>query len=121
MTALDRMDEVEKDIRAALDWCLAKPQSGWDERHDCGFAILASMNMYWYRFGYIAEGRGWHARALEVIEDSEDVDSPQIVDALHGHGILAFSRATCWWPPRHWSARWRWPRGSKTPPVKRGS
>jgi len=89
MSALDRMDEVEEDIRAALGWCLAKPQSGWDERHDCGFALLAPMNTYWYRFGYVAEGRGWHARALEVIEDSEGVDRPEIVDALHGHGILA--------------------------------
>lgn len=92
MSALDRMDEVGEDIRAALDWCLAKPKSGWDERHDWGFALLARMNMYWYRFGYIAEGRGWHARALEVIEDSDDVDAPGIVDALHGHGILAIQQ-----------------------------
>lgn len=89
MSALDRMDAVEEDIRAALDWCLSPAPANGGERQECGFAFLQPMDAYWYRFGYIAEGRGWHERALKIVESNESVDSVRIVDALHGKGILA--------------------------------
>jgi predicted ATPase/class 3 adenylate cyclase len=89
MSALDRMKAVEEDIRAALDWCLSPSASPTGERAACGFALLEPMDVYWYRFGYIAEGRGWHDRALRLLADADVPDSVQVVDALHGHGILA--------------------------------
>ncbi len=89
MSALDRMKAVEEDIRAALDWCLASTVAPASERAECGYALLEPMNSYWYRFGYIAEGRGWHDRALRLLASDDVPDSPQVVDALHGEGVLA--------------------------------
>jgi predicted ATPase len=89
MSALDRMKAVEEDIRAALEWCLAPTVPPASERAQCGYALLEPMNSYWYRFGYIAEGRSWHDRALRLLASEDVPDSPQVVDALHGEGILA--------------------------------
>jgi tetratricopeptide (TPR) repeat protein len=50
------------------------------------------MNGYWYRFGYIQEGRGWHERALALVDRGDRGDAPGIVDALHGHGVLALQQ-----------------------------
>jgi predicted ATPase/class 3 adenylate cyclase len=89
MSALDRMKAVEEDIRAALDWCLAPTAPPAGERAECGYALLEPMNSYWYRFGYIAEGRGWHDRARRLLAGDDVPDSSQVVDALHGEGVLA--------------------------------
>ncbi|MDQ3485649.1 MAG: tetratricopeptide repeat protein, partial [Actinomycetota bacterium] len=89
MSALDRMDAVEEDIRAALDWCLDPAGEFSTERRECGYALLAPMDTYWYRFGYAAEGRGWHDRALRIVESGDDGDSVGLLDSLHGMGILA--------------------------------
>ncbi len=90
MSALDRMDAVEEDVRSALDWCLSPaPTTLTTERRECGFALLEAMDAYWYRFGYIAEGRGWHERALAILERDASADSARVVDALHGQGVLA--------------------------------
>ncbi len=89
MSALDRMAAVEEDVRAALDWCLQPADVASKERRECGYALLAAMNQYWYRFGYPAEGRGWHKRGLAVVESSDHDDSPHFIDALHGAAILA--------------------------------
>lgn len=91
MNALDRMDAVEEDIRAALDWCLL-PEPVAAERRECAYALLESMNPYWYRFGYIAEGRGWQERALRIIENDPDADSTPVVEVLHGLGVLALQQ-----------------------------
>ena len=88
MSALDRMEAVEEDIRSALDWCLTL-KAGATERRECGLALLEPMDAYWYRFGYVAEGRGWHDRALAVLEHDASADPGRLVDALHGKGILA--------------------------------
>ena len=93
MSALDRMDAVEEDIRAALDWCLDPQVDPTGERAECGYALLQQMDGYWYRFGYIAEGRGWHDRALRLLANDAGPDSVQVVDALHGQGILALQQS----------------------------
>jgi predicted ATPase/class 3 adenylate cyclase len=87
MRALDRMERVEADIRAALDWCLAPAPGGSPERRALGYAFLPPMNGYWYRFGYVAEARGWHERALTALDSEGAEDSTQLVDALHGMGV----------------------------------
>lgn len=68
-----------------LDWCLAPSTGPIGERAECGFALLEPMDAYWYRFGYVAEGRGWHDRALALLAAGEVPDLPEVVDALHGH------------------------------------
>ena len=92
MTARDRMEAVKDDVRAALDWTLSPEVAPGDPRRTCGFALLTHMDTYWYRFGYIAEGRGWHERAMRLIDSGSPMDDPGIVDALHGHGLLAVQR-----------------------------
>jgi predicted ATPase/class 3 adenylate cyclase len=89
MGALDRMKAVEEDVRAALEWCLDPAAAPAGERAECGYALLEPMNSYWYRFGYIAEGRGWHDRAMRLLASDDVPDSAQVVDALHGEGVLA--------------------------------
>ena len=92
-TALDRMDVVGEDIRSALDWCLRPADEAPPERRECGYALIEPMNTYWYRFGYVAEGRGWHDRALKLVESDASADSGRFVDALHGVGILAVQQS----------------------------
>ena len=111
MNALDRMKAVEEDVRSALDWCLTPTASAANvsdasastataaptapaatERQEVGFALLEPMDRYWYRFGYIAEGRGWHDRAWRLLVRDELPDSPRVLDALYGQGILALQQ-----------------------------
>jgi len=90
MSALDRISAVDEEIRAALDWCLHPAREAASaERRECGYALLQPLTTYWYRFGYAAEGRGWHDRALRIVESDDSADSTTFVDALHGMGILA--------------------------------
>lgn len=89
MSALDRMDIVQEDIRAALNWCLRPASDGSREHIDVGYGLLAPMNTYWHRFGYLAEGRGWHERAI-AIADGED--SVGLVHALHGMAVLGLQQ-----------------------------
>ncbi len=90
--ALDRISAIEEDIRAALDWCLQPGAAGSPERRECGLALLAAMNTYWYRFGYAAEGRGWAARGLAIVESADEPDSARFIDALHGVAILGLQQ-----------------------------
>lgn len=92
MSALDRMSAVEEDIRGALEWCLQPASEAEPERRECGYALLAPMNRYWYRCGYAAEGRGWHDRALRIVDEDEAGDSVLLLDALHGMAILALQQ-----------------------------
>jgi predicted ATPase/class 3 adenylate cyclase len=91
LAALDRMKAMEEDVRCALDWCLGGGGEATEARREVGFALLEPMDRYWYRFGYIVEGRGWHDRALHLLA-AETVDSPRLVDALHGQGVLALQQ-----------------------------
>ncbi|HET6666586.1 MAG TPA: adenylate/guanylate cyclase domain-containing protein [Intrasporangium sp.] len=88
--ALDRFEAVIEDLRAALDWTLSPTAPR--ERFELGLELLQPMDTYWYRFGYVQEGRGWSDRAMALLDKGRHSDSPQIVDALHGHGVLALQQ-----------------------------
>ncbi|GAB3061518.1 LuxR family transcriptional regulator [Intrasporangium mesophilum] len=92
MTALDQMEAVIEDVRASMDWSFDLAGQSDDERFTAGLALLAPMDSYWYRFGYIQEGRGWHQRALALVDSGNHGDSAGLVNALHGHGILALQQ-----------------------------
>lgn len=92
MSALDRMEAVIEDVRSALDWAFATEGPLAEEQFAAGLALLEPMDTYWYRFGYIQEGRGWHQRALALLDRGDREDSAGIVDALHGHGVLALQQ-----------------------------
>jgi predicted ATPase/class 3 adenylate cyclase len=89
MSALDRMEAVIEDVRAALDWSFTAGGALGETQFACGLDLLEPMDNYWYRFGYIQEGRGWHERALALLDRGDREDSAGTVDALHGHGMLA--------------------------------
>lgn len=85
MGALDRMATVQEDIRQALNWCLRPAREVGKEGTELGYQIISQMNVYWHRFGYVAEGRGWQERAVEIADGE---DSAGLVDALHGMAVL---------------------------------
>ena len=85
IAALDGMDAVEDNVRAALDWCLRPAGEVSGERFEAGLKLLAVMWTYWYQFGYLAEVRGWYERAAAAVGTME---SPEVVDALHGLAIM---------------------------------
>jgi predicted ATPase/class 3 adenylate cyclase len=91
--ALDRINAIEEDIRAALDLCLQTGEASSQERRECGLALLAVMSTYWYRFGYAAEGRGWTTRGLGILESTDEPDSARFVDTLHGAAILGLQQS----------------------------
>ncbi|HEU5143774.1 MAG TPA: adenylate/guanylate cyclase domain-containing protein [Dermatophilaceae bacterium] len=88
ISALDRMEAVIEDVRAALDWTLGATGPLAEERFSVGLTLMHSMDGYWYRFGHLEEGRVWHERALRILDSEQRDDSPAIVDALHGHGVV---------------------------------
>ncbi|MBA2774441.1 MAG: AAA family ATPase [Nocardioidaceae bacterium] len=90
MSALDRMAAVEEDIRFALAWSLRPASEVGQERTECGLNLLAAMTAYWYRFGYLAEGRGWYERAIAVAGTE---DSASVIDVLHGMGIMMLQQS----------------------------
>ena len=85
MEALDRIAQIEEDVRWALDWCLRPLSEAGRERAHYGVELVRTMTTYWYRFGYAAEGRGWLDRALEVVGGEDSTDT---IDVLHGLGIM---------------------------------
>ena len=88
--ALDRMSLIGEDVRAALEWCLQPPDGTAPERASTGLRLVANLHMYWYRFGYAAEGRAWFERALAATQSLVSVD---MINALHGLAILRLQQA----------------------------
>ncbi|MGI8700604.1 MAG: tetratricopeptide repeat protein [Nocardioidaceae bacterium] len=90
-SALDAIGTVEDDVRSALDWCLRPADAGAGEsaRIDCGLELIAVMMVYWYQYGYVAEGHGWYERAVEAVDESVgEQENGKVVDALHGLGVM---------------------------------
>lgn len=115
MSALDRMKAVEEDIRAALDWCLSPSASPTGERAACGFALLEPMDVYLYRFGYIAEGRGL-ARTVPCA-CSPTPTFPTVCKSSMPCTATGSSRSSSWISPparRHWRRPWPWHTDSAT-------
>ena len=65
-TWLERLDEEQGNLRAALEWSL---ESGEIE---VGLRIAAALGRFWSTRGHMAEGRKWLAEALGTSPDVED-------------------------------------------------
>ncbi|UCD99210.1 MAG: tetratricopeptide repeat protein [Chloroflexota bacterium] len=77
--------ESEQDnLRAALAWCLERPAF-----RDLGAVFLGAMDWFWYRRGYLSEGREWSRRMLNKFK----ADEPTAEQVL----ILFSSSALAMW------------------------
>ena len=89
LAALDRLEAEHDNLRAALAWSLENPAAGPvpgdRERTATGLRLVQSLALFWYRHGYITEGRRWLERAIELT--AEDGGAP-LAQLAHWLGVL---------------------------------
>jgi predicted ATPase/class 3 adenylate cyclase len=89
LAALDRLEAEHANLRAALAWSLettaADPGSADRERAATGLRLVLALAHFWYRHGYVTEGRRWLERAIELT--AEDGGAP-LAQAAHWLGVL---------------------------------
>jgi predicted ATPase/transcriptional regulator with XRE-family HTH domain len=62
---LDRLEREHDNLRAAMAWCLERPQD-----RETGLRIVAMMWLFWYGHSYLTEGLVWLQRALDLAQDA---------------------------------------------------
>jgi len=89
LVALDRLEAEHDNLRAALTWSLqtpaAGPASADRERAAIGLRLVQALALFWYRHGYITEGRQWLQRAIDLT--AEDGGAP-LAQLAHWLGVL---------------------------------
>ncbi len=85
LAALDRLEAEHDNLRAALAWSLeeapaAGPEPGDGERAATGLRLVLALARFWYRHGYLLEGRRWLERAIDLA--AEDGGAPVAQVAL---------------------------------------
>ncbi len=79
---LDRLEEEHDNLRAALEWSKAAPESG-----DVGLRLARGLWLFWYVRGHYSEGRAW----LEtMLARSRGASASERAKALTGTGFLAY-------------------------------
>ena len=56
---LNRLEREHDNIQAALEWCLTTPTG-----RELALSVLATLTWFWYRRGFLNEGRIWTERLL---------------------------------------------------------
>jgi len=79
---LNWLEREYDNIRATLTWSLTAPQG-----FQLGAGLVFGLNWFWYRRGYLIEGRMWTERILASPEMQPA--SPHRAMALHSSGMLA--------------------------------
>ena len=89
LAALDRLEAEHDNMRAALAWSLqtpaADPAPGDRERAAAGLRLVQALGLFWYRHGYITEGRRWLQQAIDPA--AEDGGAP-LARLAHWLGVL---------------------------------
>jgi predicted ATPase/class 3 adenylate cyclase len=89
LAALDRLEAEHANLRAALAWSLetaaTDPGPADRERAATGLRLVQALAYFWYRHGYVTEGRRWLERAIELT--AEDGGAP-LARAAHWLGVL---------------------------------
>jgi tetratricopeptide (TPR) repeat protein len=87
--ALDRLEAEHDNLRAALTWSLQTPDAGPApadrERAATGLRLVQALALFWYRHGYMTEGRRWLQRAIDLT--AEDGGAP-LAHLAHWLGVL---------------------------------
>jgi predicted ATPase len=79
---LNWLERELDNIRATLTWCMANPGG-----IELGSAIIWMLMWFWYRRGYLSEGRMWSDRILSIIPGSQI--SPAHAMTIASCGFLA--------------------------------
>jgi non-specific serine/threonine protein kinase len=86
---LDRLEAEHDNLHAALAWSLDAPAAGPApadrERTATGLRLVQALALFWYRHGYVTEGRRWLERAIELT--AEDGGAP-LGQLAHWLGVL---------------------------------
>jgi predicted ATPase/class 3 adenylate cyclase len=88
LTAMDRLEADNDNLRAALAWSLdtqAADQAGQGERAVIGLRLVQALSGFWYQHGHAAEGRRWLQRAMDLASAEGGASLAQVA---HGLGIL---------------------------------
>jgi tetratricopeptide (TPR) repeat protein len=85
-TWMGRLDQEHENLRAALTWAL---MAGEDGRLEIAFRLCGLLCCFWWRRGYLSEGRRWVERTLSA---PGNVTAALRAKVLHGAGILARAR-----------------------------
>jgi predicted ATPase/class 3 adenylate cyclase len=89
LVALDRLEAEHDNLHAALAWSLDAPAAGPApadrERAATGLRLVQALALFWYRHGYLTEGRRWLERAIELT--AEDGGAP-LAQLAHWLGVL---------------------------------
>jgi predicted ATPase/class 3 adenylate cyclase len=88
LTALDRLEADNDNLRAALAWSLdtqAADPAGPGERAVIGLRLVQALSGFWYQHGHAAEGRRWLQRAMDLA--AAEGGAPLAMVA-HGLGVL---------------------------------
>jgi tetratricopeptide (TPR) repeat protein len=85
LEALDRLEAEHDNLRAALAWSLdtaAAGLAGHDDRAGTGLRLVEALGLFWYRRGYLAEGRRWLQRAVELTAEDGGVPLARVAHWL---------------------------------------
>jgi class 3 adenylate cyclase/predicted ATPase len=89
LTALDRLEAEHDNLRAALAWSLKTPAAGPApadrERAATGLRLVQALALFWYRHGYLAEGRRWLQRAIDLTAGE---DGAPLAQLAHWLGVV---------------------------------
>jgi non-specific serine/threonine protein kinase len=79
---LAALEREHDNLRAALEWCLARPNEV-----EAGLRLAGALYWFWYLHSYLGEGRRWLDAVLARVEASS-VSAP-LAKTLAGAGLLA--------------------------------
>jgi predicted ATPase/class 3 adenylate cyclase len=82
---LGRLDREHDNFRAAVEWCIQAPDAD-----ETGLRLVSALWPFWWRCGYLTEGRTRVAAALSRAEGSPAISQELRGDALYAAGYLAF-------------------------------
>jgi predicted ATPase/class 3 adenylate cyclase len=88
LTALDRLEAENDNLRAALAWSLENPAAdpaGQGERAVIGLRLVQALSRFWYHHGHAAEGRRWLQRAMDLAPGD---GGAQLAGVAHGLAVL---------------------------------
>ncbi len=89
LAALDQLEAEHDNLHTALTWSLETPAAGPApadrERAAIGLRLVQALALFWYRHGYITEGRRWLQRAIDLT--AEDGGAP-LAQLAHWLGVL---------------------------------
>jgi predicted ATPase len=89
LAALDRLEAEHDNMRAALAWSLQTPAAGLvpgtAEGAAIGLRLAQALAFFWYRHGYVLEGRRWLERAIDLA--GSDGGAP-LAQLAHWLGVL---------------------------------